>query len=121
MQHLLFYHPNMPPNRKKDTPEEARIAKAIEAIHSKECVSIAAAHRQFNVLYQKLCNRLNSTAPDSSNSGRNKVLDKVQEAVLLYYIDRCYKLGRPANRCMITLAANSILRTSGNTRIVSKP
>jgi hypothetical protein len=110
----------MPPVRTKSTPEETRIAKAIEALHTGEYKSVSTAHKAFNVPYYKLLGRYRH-GRKASHGGQNKALDKAQEAALLEYIDRCDQLGRPAKRRHITMAANSILWSSGQFKEVSKP
>jgi hypothetical protein len=110
----------MPPVRAKSTLEEARIARAIEALDAAEYPSVLAAYKAFNVPYFKLLGRYRHGRM-ASHGGQNKALDKAQEAALLEYIDRCHQLGRPVNRRQITRAANSILWSLGNIKEVSKP
>ena len=66
----------MPPIRTKITPEEQRIAKAINALNSGECKSVADANRAYNVPYHKLSNRYKGRACNDLNGGLNKALDK---------------------------------------------
>jgi len=110
----------MPPIWKKITPEEQRIDKAIKALKNDEYISVVKAHRAFNVPYQKLLQRYNGRPAADSLGGHNKTLDDAQEQALLQYIDRCSELGRPCKHKHIELAANSILRASGNPNIVSR-
>src|SRR5450432_4858441 len=98
----------MPVVRTRNTPEEARIAKAIQALDNGECKSVSEAHKAFNVPYKKLLSRYRHRSK-ASHSGQNKALDAAQEEALLQYIDRCNQLSRPSKRQHIELAANSIL------------
>ena len=104
----------------KVTPEETRIARAIEAIRNGEVPTLVKAHHEYHVPYFKLHARLNGRKSLASNGGFNKALDKDQEAVLCRYIDRCVELGRPAKKRLIQMAANSILQAANSDRIVSK-
>jgi hypothetical protein len=101
----------MPPVRAKSTPEEARIARVIEALDAAEYPSVLAAYKAFNMTYFKLLGRYRH-GRTALHSGQNKSLDKAQEGALLEYIDRCQQ---------ITRAANLILWSSSNIKEVSKP
>src|SRR5277367_4478808 len=110
----------MPPIRKKITPEEQRIARAIKALKDGEYTTVAKAHRAYNVPYQKLLLRHQGRLSTNSLGGHNKALNDAQEQALLQYIDRCDELGRPCKHKHIELAANSLLRASGNSNTVSR-
>ena len=110
----------MPPIRKKITPEEARIAKAIKALQEGQYTTVAKAHRAFNVSYQKLLHRFNGRPSNGTNDGLNKTLNSAQESALLLYIDRCDELGRLVKHKHIELVANSLLRASGSGETVSR-
>ena len=108
----------MPPIRKKITPEEQRIDKAIKALKNDEYISVAKAHRALNVPYQKLLQRYNGRPAADSLDEHNKTLDDAQEQALLQYIDCCSELGRSCKHKHIELAANSILQVSGSLNTV---
>src|SRR5216117_2276409 len=110
----------MSPIQKKIISEEQRIDKAIKALKNDEYISVAKAHRAFNIPYQKLLLRYNSRPAADSLGGHNKTLDDAQEQVLLQYIDCCSELGRPCKHKHIELAANSILQASGGPNTVSR-
>ena len=69
----------MSPIRKKITPEEQRIDKAIKALKNNEYTSVMKAHHVFNVPYQKLLQRYNGRPAADSLGGHNKTLDDAQE------------------------------------------
>ena len=98
----------MPAVQKKANPEEACIARAIEALCSGEQKSVRAAHKAFNLLYKKLLGRYQHRT-EASHSRQNKALDKAQEDALLQYIDRYSEGGRLAKRQYIINVVNSIL------------
>jgi len=105
--------------RTKNTPEEGRIVKAMEALRNGECKSVSEAHIAFNILYKKLLGRYCHRSK-ALHGGQNKALDKAQEEALLEYIDRCDQLGRPTKRRHIALATNSILWSSSQFKEVSR-
>jgi hypothetical protein len=99
----------MPPNCKKCTPEEGRIAKAIEALNNSDYKSVADAVQSFTVLYQKLLRQHQSIEIGTGSSSHNKALDNIQEQALLVYIKRCYIAGKAVYRHQIRHAANTLL------------
>ena len=78
----------MPLIRKKITPEEQRIAKAIKALKDGEYISVLKAHRAFNMPYQKLLHRYNGRPAADSLDDHNKVFNDAQEQACLIIIYR---------------------------------
>jgi hypothetical protein len=106
--------------RTRFTPKEQRIAKAIKALDSGECKSVADANRTYNVPYNKLRYRYQGRPCNNTNGGLNRALNRVQEQALLLYIDQCDELGRPCKHIHIELGANSILRALNSPKTVSQ-
>src|ERR1700734_1871975 len=112
----------MPAIRTKNvTPEERRIAKAIEEIHDGTLKNITVAAQHHRLPYYKLYYRFHGRPALESNGGLNKALSPVQERALLLYIDRCEEMGRPCEHKHIEMAANSILQASDSPHLVSTP
>ena len=91
---------------KKVTPEERRIAKAIEEIHNGTLKNITVAAQHHCVPYYKLYYRFYGQIALESNGRLNKALSPMQEKALLLYINRCKEIGRPYKHKHIEIAAN---------------
>ncbi len=73
----------MPPIRTKITPEEQRIARAIQALNAGEFTTVTKAHNPFHMPYHKLLARYKGRPSTDSLGGHNKALDAAQEEALL--------------------------------------
>ena len=65
----------MPVVQTKNTLEEGRIVKAMEALYNSECKLVSEAYIAFNIPYKKLLGRYRYRSK-ASYSGQNKALDK---------------------------------------------
>ena len=104
---------------KYDPEMEARISKALEFISENPHVKIAKVARQFVVTVSRLWAHLQGRQPQSAKGGHNTALSTVQDTALKAYVRFLIILGAEPGLKGLRLAANSVLRASGEDRTVS--
>ena len=79
-----------------DVPEEVRIQRAIEAIQTGQLKSIAAAARQYSVLYYRLRSWAQGARSRSTNSSGNTLLTPLEELALHAWVNFQLSIGLSA-------------------------
>jgi len=103
-----------------DQEVEDRMVAAMEAIATREGLSIRSAATEFNVKYSTLQRRLQGTQSVKNNGGHNKSLNAEQMKALCAFLDRQISLGNPTTKEMIEGAAKRILLLAGSQHELGK-
>ena len=96
--------------------QEERIKEAIRAWKDPaetEITNLRTSASIFDVPYSTCFDRYKGSKPLSENGGHNTRLNEAQEASLIWYIDTCIERNYPLRYDMVTAAATSILKATG--------
>ena len=104
---------------KYNAERESNIAKAISFFQNTPGIKKSVAAAKFHVPYRLFKARLEGRPAQNTKGGHNKALNSDQEEVLRSYIDWLIYCGHQASLVHIRLAANSILRSAGDTHVLN--